>query len=147
MGNDASNPSFQYWGVIVRGPYFREGTDEWLTNFTAPITFARITDGASHTTVVTEKRINPDTYKTGSEPPDDRGWSDGWDFDTLRLAVCIPHSDSDAHSEFNFTAGSAHVAGMNTGFADGSVQFINYDIEPEMFNRLAHRSDGEQVNL
>lgn len=142
-GANATNPAFQYWGVIVRGPYFREGSAAWYTNFTAPMTFARITDGASHTSVVTEKRVNPATYTTGSDPPDDRGWSDGWDYDTLRVAVCVPHPDSDNHTEFTNTAGSAHTAGINTGFADGSVQFINYDIEPEMFNRMAHRSDGE----
>jgi len=153
QGNEPNNPLFQYFGVIVRGPYFHEGTQEWYTKFTAPVNFARIVDGASHTSVVTEKRVYPATYQSGSTPPDDRGWSDGWDFDTIRLSSCLPYSDSDRANrnptdirEFALVTGSAHTAGINTGFADGSVQFINYDIEPEMFNRMAHRSDGEQVS-
>jgi hypothetical protein len=143
-----NNPYSQYLGVIVRGSYFREGTEEWYTNFTAPVSFARITDGASHTSVITEKRINPDTYSSGSAPPDDRGWSDGWDYDTIRVAACLPYNDAASiriKESFELTAGSAHTAGLNTGFADGSCQFINYEIESEVFNRMAHRSDGEQV--
>jgi prepilin-type N-terminal cleavage/methylation domain-containing protein/prepilin-type processing-associated H-X9-DG protein len=146
-GAQQNNPYFQYWGVIVRGPYFREGTEEWFTNFTAPVSFARITDGASHTAVVTEKRVNPDWYQSGDSPPDDRGWSDGWDHDTLRVAACIPYQDGGSIDEYDITAGSAHSAGLNTGFADGSVHFINYDIEPETFNRMGHRSDGEITGL
>jgi prepilin-type N-terminal cleavage/methylation domain-containing protein len=148
-GVQANNPRYQYWGVIVRGSYFRQGTVERTLNFTKPVGFSRITDGASHTAVITEKRVNPSTYQSGSEPPDDRGWSDGWDFDTLRLSSCIPYPDSGGIQQpvaaFNLTSGSAHTAGFNTGFADGSVRFLNYDIELETFNRMAHRSDGEQV--
>jgi hypothetical protein len=32
---------------------------------------------------------------------------------------------------------------MNAGFADASVHSINYDIDRELLNRLAHRADGE----
>jgi prepilin-type processing-associated H-X9-DG protein len=144
-----NSPYNQYLGVIVRGSYFREGTEEWYTNFTPPVSFARITDGASHTSVVTEKRVNPDFYSTGTEPPDDRGWSDGWDFDTIRVAACLPYTDTASiriDESYWLTTGSAHTAGINTGFADGSVQYINYEIESEVFNRMAHRSDGEQVS-
>jgi prepilin-type N-terminal cleavage/methylation domain-containing protein/prepilin-type processing-associated H-X9-DG protein len=143
---DRNNPRFQYWGVITRGPYFREGTLEWNTNFTAPVSFARIIDGASNTAVVTEKRVNPTTYQSGSGPPDDRGWSDGWDFDTMRLSSCFPYQDTATitnKESFELTTGSAHSAGINCGFADGSVRFLSFDIDLETFNRMAHRSDGE----
>jgi hypothetical protein len=142
-----ANVRNQYWGVIVRGPYFREGTTEWKTGFTPPVKFARITDGTSNTAVVTEKRIDPNTYDTGSGPPDDRGWSDGWDYDTMRLAVCVPYPDSGSVREFTNTPGAAHTGVFNTGFADGSVHALSYDIEVEMFNNLAHRSDGNVVEV
>ena len=35
---------------------------------------------------------------------------------------------------------------MNAGFADASVRTISYDIELELFNRLAHRSDEEDLS-
>ncbi len=44
---------------------------------------------------------------------------------------------------FAFMFGSAHPAGMNAAMADGSTQFLNYDIDRELFNRLGHRYDGE----
>lgn len=44
------------------------------------------------------------------------------------------------HSGFGF--GSAHPAGFNAVFADGSVHNIKYGIDPQVFNALGHRSDG-----
>jgi hypothetical protein len=41
--------------------------------------------------------------------------------------------------------GSAHASGMNAMYADASVRSIDYSIEQELLNRLAHRSDGEIV--
>jgi hypothetical protein len=35
---------------------------------------------------------------------------------------------------------------MNSGFADGSVRPIKYDIDLELFNNLAHRADGDVVD-
>lgn len=147
--NFASDSRYQYWGVLVRSTLFREeeGEIEVRLNYTGPVGFRHITDGASNTAVVTEKRINPETYLTGSGPPDDRGWSDGWDYDTLRLTACIPYPDSSSVREFTLTAGSAHPAGINTGFADGAVKMISYDIDPEIFNLLAHRTDDQIVDL
>jgi prepilin-type processing-associated H-X9-DG protein len=43
--------------------------------------------------------------------------------------------------------GSAHPTIMNAGFADGSVRAIRYNVELQLFNRLAHRHDGEMVDI
>jgi prepilin-type processing-associated H-X9-DG protein len=45
------------------------------------------------------------------------------------------------------TPGSAHQAGINAVFADGSVTMIGYDIAPEIFNCLGHRADGQAVSV
>jgi prepilin-type processing-associated H-X9-DG protein len=55
----------------------------------------------------------------------------------------LPETDD----EFAYSFGSAHSSGMNAIFADGSVTFISYDVDREMFNRLGHRSDGETVDI
>ena len=80
---------------------------------------------------------------------DDRGWSDGWDFDTMKSGLCQPIADdtvarpgvTDASSP-----GAAHPAGLNVLYADGSVHSVTYDINLETWNNMVHRSDGEVIN-
>lgn len=139
------DPRYRYWGVVVRGRYFREYSDEYRTNYDRPVGFKGITDGASKTAVLTEKRLHPDWYVDGASPPDDRGWSDGWDYDTVRIASCVARPDSGRGGTHHLSAGSAHAAGVNTAFADGAVRLVVYGIEPESWNRLAHRSDGDSL--
>ena len=144
---EKDNPLFKYWGVIVRGSYFHEGTLEYWANYTPPVRVAHITDGTSNTSVVTEKWIEPTTYDSGSRPADDFGWSDGWDWDVLRLTYCRPTPDSPRiRDNLVVSAGSAHPAGVNTGLVDGSVRLVSYDVHVETFNRLGHRTDGEIVD-
>ncbi len=67
----------------------------------------------------------------GSGAADDRGWSDGWDFDPLRSTIIQPRSDSTDPAPdwttntdpMNYPMGSAHSGGINVVFADGSVEF------------------------
>ncbi|MEQ8849638.1 DUF1559 domain-containing protein [Botrimarina sp.] len=143
------DPFYNYWGVLVRGTFFRGGGAEYRTNYGRPVGFERITDGSSRTAVVFEKWVNPTTYDSGSRPADDYGWSDGWDWDALRLTICRPLQDTDAGAVANpsglpvVSAGSAHPGVMNAALADGAVQTLALDIDIETLNRLGHRSDGE----
>ena len=152
----AENNYQGYWGVIVRGSnYIPRGTrGKTVTDlgYGGLITPAKIPDGTSKTAIIVEKRLRPSQYSSGFDPQDDRGWSDGWDFDTLRLAACAPQQDGEKLMRTNgteagpdqaaMTAGSAHVGGFNAAMADGSIRTVDYDIELEVFNSLSHRSDG-----
>ncbi|HEX6961514.1 MAG TPA: DUF1559 domain-containing protein [Lacipirellula sp.] len=138
-----------YWGVIVRGEYFDPGApggnDIVNAGTYERISFPQIADGASNTFVIGEKRLNPAEYETGAWH-DDVGWTGGWDPDILRSTICEFGPDentTDGRAGFRF--GAAHASGMNAGFADASVQSINYEIDLEIFNRLAHRSDEEDL--
>jgi len=143
-----------FWGVLTRGSncvalQSRGGS---VTNlgYDAPVKPAKIADGASKTAVISEKRLRPSTYLT-SEWYDDRGWSDGWDPDSVRSTACWPQPDGDIYKFPNgaeadvagYVVGSAHRNGFSTGFADGSVRMLDYEIELEVFNSLAHRADGQ----
>lgn len=143
-------------GVIVRSSFFVvDGTGAngnpvvHNLQLPKPTAFRQITDGSSNTAVLCEKRIAVDRYEGGSAD-DDAGWSDGWDFDTLRLAYCRPASDSSPVKggggyANSMTAGSAHTGVFYCAFADGSVHGISYDVDLETFNKLANKDDGEIV--
>jgi prepilin-type processing-associated H-X9-DG protein len=107
-----------------------------------------IADGTTKTIMILEKRLTL-PYSTNG-PDDDEGWSSGWDYDTVRTTICPPQADSVqriAGQDASFrTPGSAHPAGLNAVFADGSVRSIGYDVDPETFNCLGHREDGQSVS-
>jgi prepilin-type N-terminal cleavage/methylation domain-containing protein/prepilin-type processing-associated H-X9-DG protein len=128
------------------------------SGFTKKISFAQINDGSTKTLLVSEKRLRPTEYggfstrdgaQEGAAPLfDDRGWADGWDYDHLRSTMFPLEQDGETpeeDNEFAYSFGSAHSAGINALFADGSVTQLNYDINREVFNRLGHRHDGEVV--
>jgi prepilin-type N-terminal cleavage/methylation domain-containing protein/prepilin-type processing-associated H-X9-DG protein len=136
-------------GAIVRSSYF-VGADGQVTDldYTDIVAVRKVKDGLSKTSLIAEKRI-----RVGSQPGaayDDRGWSDGWDLDTVSSAVCQPLPDS-AEAQEGYTdaiaAGSSHTGGLNVVFCDNSVRFINYDIDVVLWNNMAHCSDGEVIEL
>ena len=126
---------------------------EFDTGFYERVTFAKIPDGSSNTLVIGEKFLDPRAYDgTATELSwhDDKGWADGWDPDTLRSTICTFGSDRKPNLPRlapPVSALAAHTSGMNAGFADGAVRHLNYQIEPELFNRLGHRSDDEAVSM
>ncbi len=134
-------------GVIVRSDYCATcDVGKQKTGFYTRISFNQITDGSSTTIVVSEKKLAPSLYEVGAWH-DDKGWSDGWDPDTLRSTICIPGPDEDVtYTAEAYKFGSAHTAGINAGFADASVRLINYDIHFEVFNFLGHRADEETID-
>lgn len=143
-------------GVIVRANQCTQcdaGKDR--TGFYTRISFNQITDGSSNTLVVCEKRLQPQLYAIGAWH-DDRGWSDGWDPDTLRSTICLPAADQDyplnadgsegpQGAAVAYQFGSAHAAGMNGGFADASVRTLSYDVDVEVLNYLGHRADDQVI--
>jgi prepilin-type N-terminal cleavage/methylation domain-containing protein len=110
-----------------------------------PITLAALTDGTSNVLVISEKRISTVAYD-GPSWHDDRGWTDGWDPDTIRTTSFPPQKD-DKSNVNGHQFGSAHPAGVVAAFGDGSVRTISYHVNPLLFSRLGHRSDGNAVDL
>jgi prepilin-type N-terminal cleavage/methylation domain-containing protein len=158
-----------FWGVIVRSSYFVRRTSKGASptdiielGYGSQISAAKITDGTSKTAVISEKRLRPSDYFPPPPPNDpyhdDRGWSDGWDPDTVRLSICPPAPDADAYfvsgirigvnsGPEGMPFGSAHRSVFNVAFADASVRQLSYEIDQETFNRLGHRADGDAISL
>jgi prepilin-type N-terminal cleavage/methylation domain-containing protein/prepilin-type processing-associated H-X9-DG protein len=156
---DLMTDNMRFRGVIVRTNYIVQpartgrppGPPLISAGIDPPVAVRRITDGLSKTLVISEKRLQPDRYLVG-DWHDDRGWSDGWDPDTIRSTAFplrqdgMPEPDLGEERNFGYCFGSAHPGGVNAVFADGSVHTINYDIDWVIFNRLGDRADGEVVN-
>jgi prepilin-type N-terminal cleavage/methylation domain-containing protein len=147
-------------GVIVRSPWKRDfsvtcgpnpAPGAFVTGAPDPTKISQITDGTTHTLMIGEKYVYQQHYDGhGNDPSDDRGWLDGWDPDTMRSTMAQPLSDAvwrklcaadnpaNNSSLFNQTYlfGSAHAAGFNCVFADGSVHSISYDVPIDVFNSL-----------
>lgn len=144
---------FPTQGVLVRSSYFVvDGTGASGSpvvndmQLPGPTKMRQITDGTSNTIVLCEKRVDVSRLD-GPHTDDDAGWSDGWDFDTLRLGSCRPYPDSTKpEGPEVLVPGSSHPAVLICGFADASMRAINYDVSLVMFNRLANISDGEIVD-
>lgn len=137
-------------GVIVRSSYLidgRRGPKD--LGYDPPTRMRGIKDGTSKTAMVSEKRLR--TENTAGGPDDDRGWSDGWDIDTVRSTICPPTPDGPSGQYtwpvFAIMAGSRHDGGMNTVFADGHVQYVNFEIDLETFNLMGHRNDKQIFDL
>jgi prepilin-type N-terminal cleavage/methylation domain-containing protein len=146
-----------YEGVIVRTPWRHpvgSTPGAFAVNVPMPVKMAQITDGTSNSMMIGEKFVRPDLYEGGSWS-DDKGWSDGWDPDSMRSTCYMPLQDSltasndsiygPATDVVNF--GSAHPGGFHAVFADGSVHTIRYEIEPALFDRLGDRHDEEVIEL
>jgi hypothetical protein len=156
-----AKPGQEFYGVIVRTP-FNTRTEcaphVGEVGIGKPTKPQQIEDGLSNTLLVGEKRLHSKDYAGDgggdglAEWHDDRGWSDGWDPDTIRSTAYNFGPDGDdaefaaTRREYGFMFGAAHSGGMNVVYSDASVHFIQYEIDPLAFNRMGHKSDGEQLN-
>jgi prepilin-type N-terminal cleavage/methylation domain-containing protein/prepilin-type processing-associated H-X9-DG protein len=156
-------PSNKDWfGIIARTPIWKDESSGSNPPFqdsgsSRPTTVAKVTDGLSNTLLISEKTVNP-TFYEGGTPSDDRGWSDGWDPDVMRCTCDPPLSDAQAATTLDafgqpygseldaYNFGAAHTGGFNAAFGDGSVRTINYDVDPNVFDHIGDRRDGEVVD-
>ena len=114
------------------------------------IAMADITDGTSNTFLLGEKYINPDDYFTGLDHADDAAPFEGHAHDvdrgTSRQNVPLPPLQDTPGSMVLYNFGSAHAIGLHMSLCDGSVQFINYSIDPLVFSYLGDRKDGYAID-
>jgi hypothetical protein len=142
-------------GIIQRSDWICFAADSAFNKhagFMTTVGFRQIPDGTTNTIWIGEKRLRPSDYQSGSGW-DDRGWTDGWDYDTIRSTMFPPGPDVDVPSfvgvdtPYAWAFGAAHTGVMNTIFADGSVHPLSFDIDRETFNLLGNRDDGQTVDL
>jgi len=155
------------------GPYSLQQGDSWTfqqweANVPSCVTtgvfgirstckMADISDGVSNTYLIGERYLDPDRYEDGLEYANDQGWDLGYDYDVNRWTIYNPAYDPAANFEYKplqdqpglmhgRAFGSAHANGFHMALCDGSVQMINYSIDPETHRRLGNRKDGQAID-
>jgi prepilin-type N-terminal cleavage/methylation domain-containing protein len=106
------------------------------------IRVSQVSDGSTHVYLAGEKLLHG---------PSEQNWGDdqtlyvGDDADVRRWTAEPPRRDGSDGVDYQWF-GSAHASGCYFVLCDGSVQHVNYDIDPEMHRRLGNRHDGLVVD-
>ena len=152
-------PTWRGAGTFFTGPksFAKEAAHRWgdtsdmtgVVFLQSQIDMAQITDGTSHTFFAGGKYVRGGKTETGESLGDDGPMYQGHDHDVLRwawsskLRKCLPDQDRVGNSTSVNCFGSAHAAGFNMGFCDGSAQLLSFDSDPDLLSRMADRHDGE----
>jgi prepilin-type N-terminal cleavage/methylation domain-containing protein len=166
----ATESDWQYGrehGVIPHGNNWQDGALKH--------TFASVSDGTSNTLMIGEKWLPIQCYTSGGGGgcySDDTGPIGGDDSDNTRTTASLQTCDyglngtpcltsANPSKDFNSNQadgnwgtgwgsqnyfGSAHPAGINAVFADGSVHNIKYGIDPQIFNAMGNMNDGTTLH-
>ena len=111
------------------------------------VQIAQIPDGTTNTYLVGEKYLIADHYTDSPDSDDDEPIYCGMDFDMNRWTSTdvLPQQDR-AGVSAPYSFGSAHAAGFNMAFCDGSVRSISYSIDPNTHANLGNREDGQPID-
>jgi prepilin-type N-terminal cleavage/methylation domain-containing protein len=110
---------------------------------------AEITDGASKTAMVGEKYQDPVNYYTGFDHRDNQCVFSGHNSDNNGYtgdggAVMRPRIDRDNSIQARHF-GSAHREGLHMAYCDGSVHFIESDVDSRIWFLLGGRNDDDSI--
>jgi type II secretory pathway pseudopilin PulG len=118
------------------------------------IELRQITDGTTHTYLLGEKNLEADHYEDGIPGNDDQSMYNGYDKDNLRAAdIWLPGLENvglpirppvpDTPGVlYDWSFGGPHPTGWVALFCDGSVQFLTFDMKPELHQQYGTRNDG-----
>jgi prepilin-type processing-associated H-X9-DG protein len=122
-----------------------DGSDGTLIQGDRPrLRLVDIEDGAANTLLAAERQLN--RAELGRSADDDApfhrpGWGDWeayrWGRDAPARDVSVP-GDLSPRRAF----GSAHKAGLNAAFADGSVRHVSLDVSADVWLRICVRDDA-----
>ena len=112
---------------------------------------ADVSDGLTHTYLIGERYMNPDSYADfivgHYQCDDDQGWNMGYDFDINVWGQLKPMHDTPGFGTCETRFGSVHAGGFNVVLCEGSVHTMSYSIDMQVHKRLANRKDGRPVQV
>ena len=96
------------------------------------VTLNGVTRGTSNTILVGERYVRPESYQTGGDVGDNEAMYVGFDNDVYRVTIAPPERDRTGYDNSRIF-GSAHPAGVNMLYCDGSVRRVAYNVDPDVF--------------
>jgi prepilin-type N-terminal cleavage/methylation domain-containing protein/prepilin-type processing-associated H-X9-DG protein len=105
---------------------------------------SQIPDGQSNVFLAGEKYLDPAMYYTGADGADNDTCLEGNDWDVNRwvLTGFPPMRDTRGVNDMSSGFGSAHPAGVQFVFCDGSVKLLSFQINFATYQSLGVRNDG-----
>jgi len=105
---------------------------------------SQIPDGQSNVFFAGEKYLDPTLYYTGSDGADNSSALEGNDWDVNRWVSpgFPPMRDTKGVNDCSQGFGSAHPAGVQFVFCDGSVKLLSFQINFTTYQSLGVRNDG-----
>jgi prepilin-type N-terminal cleavage/methylation domain-containing protein/prepilin-type processing-associated H-X9-DG protein len=145
----AGDSSSYNWNVTEGG---LNPTFNGLVYLRSQVKFLDIVRGSSNVIMFGEKYLNNTKYLTGTDPGDNEGMYVGCDNDTLRCTYYPPLQDRNVDTASDtaippYTTrrfGSAHASGCNMAFADGSIRFVDYNIDAKVFFLMGDRTGNSR---
>ena len=148
-----------------------QGVGAFVLDGNSQVSSGRMRNGSSNTMIVGEKcvsiggvGVSGSNGYIGGDPGDKTGIYYGYTGDTIAFAfptggplqdprpmapsITIYQVSMGGNTTIsNLGYGSAHTAGMNAVFGDGSVRGINYGISPLIFQAISNRNNTNVVDL
>jgi prepilin-type N-terminal cleavage/methylation domain-containing protein len=133
-------------------PYYGDGADGMITRLGYGISrLSDVTDGASNTMMVGEKRMNLYYATRECQPDDNAGYTAGWQDDTVRFGAVPPAPDYWSETirldPEIWQFGSSHAGGFMAVFGDGAVHWIRFGIDLAVFKRVSSKNDGQPFSM
>lgn len=153
---DGENWDWSTYEKSVYSPFRAELEATGVVFGRSEINFRQVTDGTSNTYMVGEKYMSTDNYEDGLDEGDNEPAFSGNNNDTLRTTSKVrkyslpyelgPDQPGSSNEVGENIFGSAHTSGFNMAMCDASVQFVSFDVDPEIHRTKGHRSDGVVIS-
>jgi prepilin-type N-terminal cleavage/methylation domain-containing protein len=115
-----------------------------ISGIMSEVSAGNVPDGMSNVFLAGEKYLNPQLYYTGTDGADNDTCLEGNDWDVNRWVMTgfPPLRDTSGVNTMSSGFGSAHPAGVQFVFCDGSVKLIGFSINFSTYQCLGVRNDG-----